>query len=46
MDNFNLGLLLLLYSLPFSYNLYCYLLPVFTHSLSLRLYSLYRYTFH
>lgn len=36
-DNFNLGLLLLLYSLPFSYNLYCYLLPVFTHSQSLHI---------
>lgn len=35
--NFNLGLLLLLYSLPFSYNLYCYLLPVFTHSQSLHI---------
>ena len=43
MDNFNLGLLLLLYSLPFSYNLYCYLLPVFTRSL---FYNPYLYTFH
>ena len=37
MDIFNLGLLLLLYSLPFLYDLYCYLLPVFTHSQSLHI---------
>lgn len=49
MDNFNLGLLLLLYSLPFSYNLYCYLFPVFTHSLSLHIplvLLLLSYSFH